>query len=290
MFERILINGLVLGGTYSILAIGFSLIFGVAKIFNMAHTIFYMLTAYLIFFGNNILGSPYVISAGVAVLATSFFAMFLYKFLFDRVKVHETAVMIISLGVSMIVQEVIILILGGHYRGVSPFVKGSIAILGVTILYQHLFTMLCCLITLFGIWVLLFRTYLGKAIRAVAQDKEIANVMGINVTWVCLLTTGFSAGFAAIAAVLTAPLEPLHPEMWLRSLVTILAAVVLGGLGSIKGSVLGALILGFAESSVAILFPGGSFLRGAVSLATMVIVLLARPEGLFGVMFEEERL
>jgi branched-chain amino acid transport system permease protein len=198
--------------------------------------------------------------------------------------------MIISLGIAIIFQEVLLLVFGGHYRGISPFVAGSVDILGVSVLYQHLFSILCCLVTLFGIRVLLVQTKLGKAIRAVAQDREIANVMGINVTSVCLITTGISAGLAAIAAVVTAPLEALHPGMWVRSLVMVLAAVVLGGLGSIRGCVLGAIILGFAESSVAILIPGGSFLRGAVSLTTMVIVLLARPEGLFGVIFEEERL
>ena len=82
----------------------------------------------------------------------------------------------------------------------------------------------------------------------------------------------------------------VHPLMWLQPLVIVLSAVVLGGLGSIKGSVLAAFILGFAETIVVFLVPGGSFLRGAVSLSVMVVILLARPEGLFGIVFEEERL
>ncbi|RJR16772.1 MAG: branched-chain amino acid ABC transporter permease [Desulfobacteraceae bacterium] len=290
MLERILVNGLVTSGTYAVLAVGFSLIFGVAKIFNMAHTALYMITAFLIFVGTNQLGFPYALSAVVSVGATIGFGLICYALLFDRVKVHQTAVMIISLAVAMLGQEILLLTLSGHYRGIAPFVTGSIDILGVAVLYQHLFTVLGCLATLFGLWALLTKTNLGKAIRAVAQDSETANLMGINVSRVCLITMGISAGLAAVAAVVAAPLEPLHPGMWMLPLTMILAAVVLGGLGSIKGSVFGAIILGFAETIVVTAVPGGSFLRGAVSLAAMVLVLIARPEGLFGVVFEEERL
>lgn len=290
MFERILINGLVLGGTYAVLAVGFSLIFGVAKIFNMAHTAMYMITAFLIFIGTHLLGLPYALSAVVTVFATVVFGMICYTLLFDRVKVHETAVMIISVAVAMLCQEVLLMTLGGHYRGIAPFVPGYIEILDVSVLYQHLFAILGSLITLFLLWCLLTKTDLGKAIRAVAEDSEIANLMGINVSRVCLISMAISAGLAGMAAVVAAPLEPLHPGMWMGPLIMILAAVVLGGLGSIKGSVIGAIILGFAETIVITVIPGGSFLRGAVSLSSMVLVLIARPEGLFGVVFEEERL
>ena len=290
MLERILVNGLVLGGAYAVLAVGFSLIFGVAKIFNMAHTAMYMITAFLIFVGTNQLGFPYALSAVVTVGVTIGFGLLCYALLFDRVKVHQTTVMIISIAVAILCQEIFLMTLGGHYRGIAPFVPGSVDILGVSVLYQHLFTILGCLATLFGLWVLLTKTNLGKAIRAVAQDSEIANLMGINVSRVCLITMGISAGLAAFAAVVSAPLAPIFPGMWMQPLIMILAAVVLGGLGSIKGSVFGAIILGFAETIVLTVIPGGSFLRGAVSLAAMVLVLIARPEGLFGVVFEEERL
>ena len=290
MFERILINGLVISGTYAVLAVGFSLIFGVAKIFNMAHTVLYMVASYFIFFSLNSLGIHYVFAACLAILITIIFGMLCYKFLFDRVKVHETAVMIISIALAIICQEIVLMTLDGSYRGVPPFIVGSKELLGVSVLYQHMFVVLGCIITLIGLWILLTKTFLGKAIRAVAQDQEIANLMGIDVSKVCLIAMGISAGLAAIAAVLSAPLEPLYPAMWLQPLILILAAVVLGGLGSIKGSVYGALILGFTETIVITVIPGGSFLRGAVSLLAMVIVLIFRPEGLFGVVFEEETL
>lgn len=290
MLERILVNGLLLSTVYSVLAVGFSIVFGVAKIFNLAHTVLFMLTAFLMYVGNTMLVFPYWVSAILAILTTCIFGMLCYKFLFDRVKVHDTAVMIISIAVAIICQEIILMTLGRHYRGISPFVSGFVDILGVGVLYQHLFSILGCVITLLGLWGLLTHTYMGKTIRAIAQDREIANLMGIDVSKVSLITVGMSAGLAAIAAVLTAPLEPLHPAMWVQPLIMVLAATVLGGLGSIKGSIFGAFILGFAECLVATLIPGGSFLRGAVSLTAMVLVLLIKPEGLCGVVFEEERL
>lgn len=290
MLERILINGLLLGGIYAILAVGFSLIFGVAKIFNMAHTILYMLTAYFLYVGTSLMGLHYLVSALLAILVTCIFGMLCYKFLFDRVKVHQIAVVIISVAVALICQEGVLMTLGGHYRGISPFVEGYVDILGISVLYQNLFIILGCFATLFCLFIILKKTTLGKAVRAISDDTEIANLMGINVSRVCMITMGISAALTAIGAVLTAPLEPLHSGMWLQPLIVVLAAVVLGGMGSIKGSILGAIILGFAETLIATLIPGGSFLRGAVSLAAMVMVLLIRAEGLFGVSFEEEEL
>ena len=290
MLEIILINGLVTGGVYALMAAGFSLIFGVAKIFNMAHTAFYMLTAFLVYFEISYLRLPYLLSAILAVFAISISGMLCYKFLFDRVKVHQTAVMIISLAVAVIFQEVLLLIFGGDYRGVRPFVVGFVNFLGVSVLYQHLFVIIGCFITLFGIWILLAKTYLGKAIRAISEDQEIANVMGIDVSRVCLITMGISVGLVSVACVLAVPLESINPSMWVQSTIMILGVVVLGGLGDFKGSVLAAIIIGYAETIVITLVPAGSFLRSAVSLITIVVVLFFRPEGILGVVFEEERL
>jgi branched-chain amino acid transport system permease protein len=104
-----------------------------------------------------------------------------------------------------------------------------------------------------------------------------------------MLTVGISVALAAIAGVVVAPVFVVDPLMWLSPLVTMLAIVVLGGLGSIKGSLIGAFIIGYVEAITVFVVPSGAFLKGAVALSIMVIVLLIRPEGLFGVVFEEER-
>jgi len=139
------------------------------------------------------------------------------------------------------------------------------------------------------LWVLLMKTKLGLAIRSTAQDKEVANLMGINEAQVAMITMGISVGLAAFTGAVVVPLTVLEPGMWMHPLIMMMAVVVLGGLGSLKGSFLGAYILGFAEALVVFLAPMGSFLKGSVALSIMILVLLIRPEGLFGVSFEEER-
>jgi len=145
------------------------------------------------------------------------------------------------------------------------------------------------LLVMAALWVLLMRTKLGLAIRSVAQDKEVANLMGINEARVAMMTMGISVGLAGFTGAIVVPLTILEPHMWMPPLIMMMAVVVLGGLGSLKGSFMGAYILGFAEALVVFLAPMGAFLKGSVALSIMILVLLIRPEGLFGVSFEEER-
>ncbi len=290
MVSLILVNGLTLGSMFALLAIGFSLVFGVARIMNMSHTAFYMVASFMIFSGVNYLKLSLLTASILAILLTAALGMLCYKLLFDRIKEHETAVMIISLALAILFQEICLLFFGGHLRSIPPFVKGSFEILECRITYQQAFTFMTVFIVIGGMYLLLLKTRLGLAIKAVAQDREIANLMGIDVSRICMIITGLSAGLAGLAACLLAPIYMIEPHRWLQSLVMILAVVVLGGLGSIKGSIIAAFILGLSESAVIFLIPGGSFLRGSISLSVMIAVILIRPEGLFGVKFEEERL
>ena len=139
-------------------------------------------------------------------------------------------------------------------------------------------------------WFLLNRTRLGLAIRAAANDQEVANLMGMNVDRVAMVDGGdFGRRSPPIAGVVVAPVFVVDPLMWLAPLVTMLAIVVLGGLGSLKGSLIGAFVIGYVEAITVFAVPSGAYLKGAVALSIMVVVLLIRPEGLFGVAFEEER-
>ena len=290
MTANVLVNGIIAGGIYALLASGFSLVFGVAKIMNMAHTAFYMICAFILFMLGVQLRLPLIVSAVSAVLLTGVIAMVCYRLFFDRVKEHVTAVMLISIALALLFQEVFLLAFSGSYHHVPPFVAGFAEIAGIRVSYQHIIAVCASVVALVAVWLLLSRTRLGKAIRAVAEDREIANLMGINVSLISMITMGMSVVLAGIAAVIVAPIYMVHPLMWTHPLIIMLAAVVLGGLGSLKGAVVGAYMLGFAETAVVALIPDGSFLRGAISLSVMVVVLMFRPEGLFGVVFEEERL
>ena len=181
------------------------------------------------------------------------------------------------------------ILFGGSYLGIPSTIDGVMSIAGVSVPYQRVLILVVAVIMLVFTWLVLYHTRLGLAIRATANDLEVANLMGMNVHRVAMATLALSVGLAAVAGVVVAPVFVVDPRMWLAPLVTMLAIVVLGGLGSLKGSLIGALVLGYIEAITVFALPAGAYLKGAVALAIMVVVLLVRPEGLFGVAFEEER-
>lgn len=289
MLQDILVSGLVNGGVYALLAIGFSLIFGVARIVNIAHTAFYMLAAYSFYALLVKFGLGFVLSGLIAVAGVTLLSVVCYRLVIEPVREHEAAVLIATIALGLIFQELMLISFGGNYLGIPSTLEGAVRVAGVSIPYQRLLILGVAAAMLLFVWFLLYRTRLGLAIRATANDLEVANLMGMNVQRVAMATVGISVSLAAVAGVVVAPVFVVDPFMWLAPLVTMLAIVVLGGLGSLKGSLIGALIIGYVEAITVFALPGGAYLKGAVALLIMVIVLLARPEGLFGVAFEEER-
>jgi branched-chain amino acid transport system permease protein len=290
MFEIIIVNGLLGAGIYALLGIGFTLIFGVARMLNFSHTSFYMLAAFFMYTGLRILHLPMLIAAAMSIAIPPLIAMVYYWLTIDRVKEHAEAVVILTVAAALLIQELTLFFYGGEFLSIPAFLKGYSDIAGVRVTNQQLFSFIICIITISATTILLSRSTWGYAIRAVSQDREIASLMGIDVSRVSLLTMGLSVTLAGIAGIVVAPIYSVEPFMWTQPLIIILAAVILGGLGSIKGSIIGAVILAFVEVCVVVFVPSGSYLKGVASLSVMVIVMLFKPEGLFGVIFEEERL
>jgi branched-chain amino acid transport system permease protein len=276
------------GSIYSILAIGFSLVFGVARIINIAHTAFYMLAAFCIYAGTNSFGLHPVLAMGAAIIFVTILGLASYKLIIEKIRVHPAATIIATIALAMIFQEIMILNFGAEFLSVPVLVEGFTVVFGVKITYQQVFTFIFMVILLISVWFLLMKTKLGLAIRATAQDRETANLMGMNESMIALVTVGISVGLAGFAGAIVIPLTVIHPHMWLSPLIIMMAVVVLGGLGSIKGSIIGAFIMGLAEAIIVFLLPMGSFLKGSVALTILIIVLIIKPEGLFGVSIEGE--
>jgi branched-chain amino acid transport system permease protein len=289
MILDILISGVISGSVYALLATGFCLIFGVARIVNIAHTAFYMVAAYGIYFGTHKLGFHPLWCMIASVIIVTLFGLIAYMLFIDPIREHEAAVLICTIAMAMAMQEIMLLMFTGSYLSVPALIEGFFSILGVKVFYQQLLTFGLVLLTLAALRVLLMKTKLGLAIRSTAQDREVANLMGINESRAAMVTMGITVGLAGLAGAVVVPLTILDPFMWMHPLIMMMAVVVLGGLGSLKGSFVGAYILGFAEALVVFLIPKGAFLKGSVALSVMILVLLIRPEGLFGVSFEEER-
>jgi branched-chain amino acid transport system permease protein len=289
MLQDILVTGLVNSGVYALLAVGFSLIFGVARIVNIAHTAFYMLAAYCFYTLLVTFGLGVAVAAVLSVLAVTALSVVCYRIVIEPVREHQAAVLIATIALALIFQESMLLTHGGHFLGIPSAIEGVARVGGVSIPYQRLLILVVAAVMLVATWLLLYRTRLGLAIRCTANDLEVANLMGINVQRVAMATVAISVALASVAGVAVAPVFVVDPFMWLSPLVTVLAIVVLGGLGSLHGSLIGALVIGYVEAITVFALPAGAYLKGATALTIMVAVLLARPEGLFGVAFEEER-
>ncbi len=289
LLARILVAGLMNVGVYALLAVGFSLIFGAARIINLCHTGFYMIGAYSMFLLVVSRGWPVLWAIFATLVVVAVLGIAVYKLIIDPLREHEATVLIVTLATAVLIQEVLLILFGGHFRGMPSLIPGYTTVLGVRVTYQYLLTLGVVAVASLGLWAMLQRTRLGIAIRATAQDREVANLMGMDVTRVATVTMAIGVALAGVAGIMVAPIYVLEPHMWQPPLVTILAVVVLGGLGSIKGSFVGAVILAFAEVLVVFLVPQGAFLKAALALGLMLAILLIRPEGLFGVAFEGER-
>ena len=286
----ILITGIEVGTAYALLAIGFSLIWGVARLLNFTYVVSYMIAAYLVYVMTTLSGLNYFLSGLISIIITTLLGMATYKLFLERVRGQDLVVIMLSLVLTLFLSEWVFYLFGNQIRYVAPTIPGFVTIFDVQVLNQHLFALGIILIVIIAMWAFLSKTKLGVAIRATAQDREVVNLMGISEKKISLLVMGIGTALAAICGVVISPLYAVEPHMWLNPMLVILAAVILGGLGSFKGSIIGAYVLAFVEVSVTFLLPNGAFVKGAFALALMVLVLLIRPEGLFGIMFEEERL
>jgi len=290
MFQRIIMSTLVTGGVYALLASGFSLIFGMGHIINLAQTAFYMLAAYGMYIFTRQIGLGVIESIVITIVAVTILGLLAYRFLINRIRQHIVAVLLMTIALAMFFEQLMLRIFGAHYLSTSYLIAGYTEILGVKVLNQHLLTLGIVAVVIIIVWLLLAKTKLGIAIRATAQDAEVANLMGISVPGTLLITMGVATVLAAVAGIAVAPLWTIYPYMWTPPLMMVMVIVILGGLGNIKGSFIGAFIIALAEVLVVSLVPSGAFLKTVFAMLVMVIVLVVRPGGLFGVVFEEERL
>jgi len=277
---QVIIYGAVISAIYAMLAVGFTLIFGVARILNLAHGSFYALGAYGAYVLTADAHLPLLLAAAVSVLFVAGFGVAMERVLVRPLRRSVLAVLMITLAVSLMVEQVLLLIFGSEARNVPSMINRTFAIGGADISGQRLLALTAGIVILAGLWLFMQRTRLGAAILAVSQDPEAAQYMGIPSDRIFSIVMGLSAGIAAAAGVLVAPFQTVIPSMGLLPLVKAFAIVIVGGLGSIPGSILGALLLGYSETIVA--FNISIEWAQIVSVAAVLVTLILRPAGFFG--------
>ena len=292
----IIVSGAIAGAVFALLALGFTLIFGVAHVVNMAHGALFMLGAYMFFaFGpKGLLQLEPLPAVILAAIFVGIMGSIVYLLAMHPIIDDELAVLVATVGVALIFQQLIVIgfteAFGATYLAVPPFVKGYVTLLGVRVAKSRILVSVVSLILFAAVLIFITKFKIGKAMRAISQDREVAMLMGINTRRVIMLTMAISASLAATAGMFIASSTTgtADPAMWLHPLILSFAIVILGGLGSIKGTLIGAFIVGYAENAVIVADPRGGYLAGATALAIMVLVLLLRPRGIFGKRIELE--
>ena len=276
-----LLNGLLLGATYSLLGVGLTLVFGLMNVVNFAHGEFYTLGAYALFAAlvgasvNFFLAIP--LAAALGALAGALCERCLLRPL--RGESIDT-VMLVMIGVWIAMQNAELLGWGGVAKSVpTPFSTAPVVLGAVSVSPLRIFVFCVSGLLILGAHLLLARTKLGRAMRATFQDRETAALMGVSVERIHTITFAFGAGLAAAAGALLGPVFLLYPSMGDLASLKAFSVVILGGLGNFVGAALGGLVLGVAEELGAGYISSGY--RDAVGFLIIVTVLLLRPSGLF---------
>lgn len=281
----ILVIGMVRGALYSLLAVGFVLIFSVGGILNLAHGTFYMLGAYFTFIFYSLVfrsgqSGTLISSLILAVISVSVFACLVYQVLLRKKIESLVYTMVMTLALALFVSEIMSLLFGVSGTSVPSLVEGSLSISGVKVIQHQLIILPITGLILPALWLFLKKTKMGQSIDAVSQHRTGALLMGVNVEKATLVTSGLSAGLAALAGALIAPVSSVVPEMWLFPLIKAFAIAILGGMGSLTGSIIASFVLGYAEVLTSFLID--EQLTEMVSLVVIVFVLLFKPSGIMG--------
>lgn len=280
MFIDLLIGGSVNGAFYALLALGFCLMFGVARIVNLYHGSYYLLGAYFYYVFSVVFKLPLLLAAASSLVSVVVLALFLDRFVISRVRQSPTTVMILTLGLASFTQYLVRILFGAKYLNVQGFVSGSISLFGVVVPATRFLAFTISVALIAWLWYFIRRTPAGRSIMAVAQDKLAATFMGVNADRAYLLTTAISAFLAASAGILVSPFLTVEPAMWLFPLIKAFAIVILGGLGSLEGSVIVSFLLGYIETFVSLAI--STNVRELVFLAVVLVVLVVKPSGLLG--------
>lgn len=280
-----LINGISLGSVYAIIALGYTMVYGIAKMLNFAHGDVIMVGAYISFCMTTYLKLPPIVSVLGAMVVCTLLGILIDGLAYKPLrKAGSLAVLITAIGVSYFLQNVALLIWGSApktFRSVVSF--GSISLFGgkLIITPESIITVAACLIIMVALTAFTKKSRMGKAMRAVSEDKDAAELMGINVNFTISLTFAIGSALAAIAGVLLCSAYPvLIPTTGSMPGIKAFTAAVFGGIGSIPGAMLGGILLGiieiFSKSYIS------TALSDAIVFAVLIVVLLIKPTGILG--------
>jgi branched-chain amino acid transport system permease protein len=274
-------NGLVVGCSYALIAVGLTAIFGLMEIANFAHGQFYMLGAYFTYWLTRIVGLDFWIGLVASVIGVMLIGVILERTLFRMLRgASLSSSVLATIALSIFLENLALNVWGPRPQKIlSPFDTGSLEFLGIFTTPERLLMLLATVVIVILLHLGLRHTQTGKAIRATFQQREAAALVGIDIDRLYTLTFAIGAGLAALAGVLLGTIFVVQPSMGGVATLKAFVVVTLGGISSFAGGIAGGLILGLAESFGAIIAPA---YKDAVWFILVLIVLLFKPNGLFG--------
>jgi branched-chain amino acid transport system permease protein len=295
LFLQQLVNGLVIGGIYAMIAVGYTMIYGVIQLINFAHGEIYALGAFFCFTFIAFLSLPFYLALLLSMACCAVCGMLLDIVAYRPLRQSpRLAALITAIGMSIFLQNLIMIIWGSRPKpfphGTLPtyFEKTALTFGGVNLSWFHLFIFGLTIFMMLGLNLIIKKTRWGKAMRAVAQNKTMAALTGININRVISLTFALAGALGGAAGILVgAYYNSIYPTMGYLAGVKAFAAAVLGGIGSVPGAMLGGVVLGVAEA-----FGAGylsSLYRDGISYAVMITVIVLIPAGLFGIVIKETK-
>ncbi len=293
-FLQQLINGLSLGSLYALIAIGYTMVYGILRLINFAHGDLLMVSAYLGIMGVGIFTLPWPLAFALAIAATGLLGVLLERGAYRPLRrAPRISLLISAIAASFLMENLALVIAGGRAQPfpVPAIFRGAVSLGGLYIPRLSFLIPLITLAFLAGLFLIVYRTEAGRAMRAISMDLEMTSLMGININRIIALTFLLGSLLAGAGGVLWAMKYPeVNPFMGILPGLKAFIAAVLGGIGNVTGAVLGGLLLGLLEIMIVALFPAWAGYRDALAFALLILLLLARPTGLLGEALGKEKL
>ncbi len=277
---QIFIQGMLLSGLYALIAMGFTLIFSIGRVLNLAYGAYLLIGGYVYFYFAQMLGLPKLVGVILAVIVGACMGFAKYRMIVKPLRGDHVAVEISTLILAIVLQSGVILVFGDSSKILLPIVPGVERLAGATIPFSNLFAAVTSWAILIGLYFFVRKTHTGRAMQAVSMDAKGAAISGIDSDRINMITWGISGALGALAGVFFASYTQLSPNMWVAPLIISVAVVIVGGIGSIIGTLVVAHIIGFMEIIVSAMI--APELRGVFTMVLIIGVLVIRPQGLFG--------
>lgn len=280
LFIQQLINGLTLGSIYILVGIGLTLVFGILHIPNFAHGALYMVGGYVTLMAMSALGVPYLFAIILSIFTVAFLAVLMERFVFHPLRkappIHDK---IAAIGIMLFLESLVVVVWGTEYRKMATPFDDVLSIGSITITSQRILVIFTAIFVVLLLYLFLRKTMIGTSIRAMAQNRDGAFLVGVNANKVAMMTFAISGGLAAIAASISSPLNLVFPAMGHLVIMKAFIIVIIGGMGSIPGAIFGGYLLGITESLGATYISNDY--KDLLAFLLLIAIMTIRPRGLF---------